>query len=525
MTKLQPTEEQTAVIEAVRGQESLMVKAYAGSAKTTTLVMASQGVKVPALAVAFNRAIAEELRKRLPGNFKVSTMNGLGHAALGKMIDGPLTLDGKKLGKLVSAESKTRKLDLKGDLWRATGQLVSHAMVNGLVPGGGGLVPDDFETWKAIADSLWLSDEEFAYVYELARDVLIENIRLTRTGLISYDDQVYYPTLFGGKFPQFPMMFVDEAQDLSPLNHRMLALAARSDGRTVAAGDPRQSIYGFRGASSDSMGKLESLRPVWKPLGLRTSFRCPELITERMRWHAPGFRSRSGKAGRFKKLKGSGGSNGWTWEDLQRELPSPNSTIAILCRNNGPLLATAFRLIKDGIGPVMLGRDIGKNLVALSEKVHKDPLGSIEQFLGRLREWEEKELGSEPELNPKAESIRDRAACLRAVARAGCRDVGEVRVRLENLFSRQDGRVVLGTIHRAKGLEWDVVVHLDPWRVPGKRAIEAAKLGDPKPLEQERNLLYVCETRTRDVLLHADSDGFEGVSNVGGVDEQLLMEN
>ena len=64
-------------------------------------------------------------------------------------------------------------------------------------------------------------------------------------------------------------------------------------------------------------------------------------------------------------------------------------------------------------------------------------------------------------------------------------------------FEAQDdseGRVVLSTIHQAKGLEWDAVfvIHLTQGAFPNKRA-----LLDDGGLEEERRLFYVAVTRAR----------------------------
>jgi hypothetical protein len=68
------------------------------------------------------------------------------------------------------------------------------------------------------------------------RTVLTDSIRLAYEGQIDFDDQIYMPTLFGGTFPRFPLVMVDEAQDLSPLNHAMLEKLVTS--RLIAVGDP-----------------------------------------------------------------------------------------------------------------------------------------------------------------------------------------------------------------------------------------------------------------------------------------------
>ncbi len=64
---MQPTPEQLSIVQSIRtSPSSLMILAYAGTAKTTTLQLAAPGIRVPALALAFNKKIADDIRPRLP---------------------------------------------------------------------------------------------------------------------------------------------------------------------------------------------------------------------------------------------------------------------------------------------------------------------------------------------------------------------------------------------------------------------------------------------------------------------------
>ncbi len=67
----------------------------------------------------------------------------------------------------------------------------------------------------------------------------------------------------------------------------------------------------------------------------------------------------------------------------------------------------------------------------------------------------------------------------------------------EHLFA-QRGRIQLTTGHKAKGLEWNYVLHLDPWLVRRDRTND-----------QDMNLDYVVSTRSRDVLIEIDSEQLE----------------
>lgn len=203
---------------------------------------------------------------------------------------------------------------------------------------------------------------------------------------------------------------------------------------------------------------------------------------------------------------------GWNEKKLFEQSSNPRDEIAILCRNNGPLLAMAFKLIRKGIGVQMLGRDIGKGLILLSNKLAKEDSTPTDIVRGKILEWQESE-SSKALANGqdgKIAGITDRAECLLAVLEGSqCKDAGQMREMITKIFSAEDGQITLSSIHRAKGKEWDVVLHLDPWRVPSKFARKAARAGDSRQLEQEFNLIYVCETRSKNVLLQANLEDFQ----------------
>lgn len=63
--------------------------------------------------------------------------------------------------------------------------------------------------------------------------------------------------------------------------------------------------------------------------------------------------------------------------------------------------------------------------------------------------------------------------------------------------AKDDDRLVLSTIHSAKGCEWDVVyvIHASDGSLPSEKST-----GSEKELEEERRLAYVAMTRARDIL-------------------------
>jgi len=70
-------------------------------------------------------------------------------------------------------------------------------------------------------------------------------------------------------------------------------------------------------------------------------------------------------------------------------------------------------------------------------------------------------------------------------------------------------KVILGTVHQAKGLEWSVV--FIAWCTEGMFPLYRA-LGDPKGIEEERRLFYVAVTRAKDhlYLCHPVTDSSRG---------------
>lgn len=521
MSTLKPTDEQQAVIDAARtSSDSLMIKADAGCAKSSTLKMLGQVIKGSVLGMAFNKSTAKEMADSMPGNFAWKTANGLGHGAWIRANPGvsKWTLDDRKLGKLISQSAKDHKITLSSDQWDEVRQLVQMAMLNGLTPDNVGrpLIQETPELWTEMAEDLFIAEEDRPLLIDLARGVLIESIRFARLGTISFDDQIYCSVCLNGRFAQYPDLMSDEAQDLNSLNHQMLRLSLRPDGRIICVGDPKQSIYAFRGAHTESMEQIRALRPKWQDLKLQTTFRCPKVVVARQQHHAPGFNAfHSNAEGKFTRFPegirfDDDGSDvqTWGWKDLQAETAG---SLAILCRNNAPLMSMAFKLIRRRVGVKMLGRQLGKNLIAFSKKIVPKDETLADISTGMITEWREREIGllKAQDKPHKIEAVEDQTECLLAVlGDAEARDAGQMRKLLEQLFSKEDGLVNLGSGHRAKGLEWDTVLHVDPWRLPSRQAREAQRLGDPRPMNQEMNLNYVIETRTKHTLINANLEDF-----------------
>jgi len=520
MTEFTPTAEQQRIIDAAtQTRENIMIRAYAGCSKTTTLkLLAAQMRPEPALAIAFNKKIAKELEAALPSFFMVKTLNGLGHQALARALTGKrLVLEDRKIGKLITELFKEEEFEAAEDEWVLVRDWVNAARQAGIVHASferrfPGLCEDTRENWDEISNETEPSEQ----LYEFARETLRRCIVQTLDGIIDFDDQIFGSVLLGGVYPKFPLVLVDEAQDLSPLNHEQIRKVGMA--RLIVVGDPKQAIYSFRGADSRSMDKLRSLRDSWLDLPLHTTFRCPKIIVKRSAHHAPGFNAfatnEEGKEVNWLRPEKSGQiswkgekHDGWSFEWLRSLRKDPGEKIFILCRNKAPLLSLAFKLIRQGIGPNMLGRDLGQGLERLLDKItEKQPGLSIDKTAELIEKWRVNEESKARLMDREhlISGIEDRAECLLAVMEnPGVHTAGDLTKALKALFSREFGEVSLATGHRAKGLEAEIVVHLDPWRIPSRFAMQ-----DPSQMEQERNLKYVLETRTKRVFVEANLEDF-----------------
>jgi hypothetical protein len=88
------------------------------------------------------------------------------------------------------------------------------------------VVAYDVETWRRQAE-----------VVGWAARVLIRSAEAVAT--VDFDDMIWLPTLHDVPFPAVDLLFIDEAQDLNPVQH---ALVTRMNpgGRTIVVGDPLQ---------------------------------------------------------------------------------------------------------------------------------------------------------------------------------------------------------------------------------------------------------------------------------------------
>lgn len=484
---IEATAEQEAILDAVRAsQDNVCINALAGAAKSTTLELISKYVTgIPILSLAFNKRIADELSKRLPGHVECRTLNSLGHRVWATATGKRLVVDTKKTYNIVkelidgsSSIQKSQLFPFMADMMKA----VEWAKTLGYVPenkfdGCKRLVTSD-EFFSHLLRNVF-EDDPADVVLQTIDDAITLSIQRSYQGLIDYGDQLYMPTVFGGVWPKFPLVLVDEAQDLSALNHEMLRQLART--RLIAVGDPWQSIYAFRGAVSSGMGTLVKHFKM-KEFTLSVTFRCPITVVRRAQERVPHMKwapwAKEGTVQHYREWDSSNIPDG----------------AAIICRNNAPLLRMAFALLRERRGINLVGFDIGPQMVKTLKKLG-DPNLDREATLTAIAKWESERLSK----GKNAAMITDKADCLRVFAEQTDTLSGAIAF-AEHIF-KVTGPIQLMSGHKSKGLEFETVFHLDPWRIRVKDLEEEA-------LQQELNVKYVIETRPKSSLFLVEWETF-----------------
>jgi superfamily I DNA/RNA helicase len=474
-----PTPEQAEIIRYAREETTnLAVIARAGAAKTSTLVLIAEALpKTDILCLAFNKAIANEMTERLPSNCTSKTLHGLGYGAWGRFIGKKIKLNDRKSFQLL----KEACAALSGDdaeemreLFSETLDYIGQAKNNGYLPNSyrghwKPLITDPSDFYPS------LPTEVSGLQQSLIDEVLVQSFKAALQGEIDFNDMVYCPAICSVSWPYHDLYLVDEAQDLSALNHHILKKMVRNR-RLIAVGDPFQAIYGFRGADTKSLSTMTEKFSM-EHRHLTITFRCGTEIVEHVKWRAPDIQAPEWQEpGEVKHLPS------WSVADI------PDGS-AVICRNNAPLFKLAITMFQHGKMPEIRGRDLAGPLKKIMRKLGKDPALRA-AALDALEHWKTKELKRAHER--AAGQVHDKAACIKILLEK-TKTLGDAIAYLDFLLT-SSGRVYLMTGHKSKGLEYDEVFFLE------------AALCNPK-YEQDLNLKYVIQTRAKKRLTYITFDG------------------
>jgi superfamily I DNA/RNA helicase len=482
---------------------NLIIEAVAGSGKTWTITQAVYHIilsgkiqGITALLLAFNRHIAQELAPKFPSDkVTVKTSNGFGFSLLNKVWKDPKIkmneykiwdIFSKKCYDLESME-KEEKSHTRKMFWPIK-NLVSLAKGHNVQSEG-----ELKKVWRDFADKFTIDipDEN---KYPEFESVLLQcyGFSIADKQVIDYDDMLFFPVLYRDEmiFPVFPFVFVDEAQDLNPVQIEMLKILNEKGSRIICVGDTHQAIYGFRGADPYSMKNIKEALDC-KPMPLSINYRCPRVVIDYAKELVPHIEAcDSAPLGEILE------------DNIKNLIKITQDNDYILCRTMAPLVQSCLRFVAMGRKAKVLGRNIGKDMENLIQRIsngHGDKL-DIDSFLDLLQEWADQEIEKVTKKNPpnietKIVIINDRAETIRALA-TNAKIVSDLYTIIRDIFSDDsESGIVLSTIHRCKGLENDRVIIICPELLPHPMAKQ------PWEREQELNLEYVAVTRAKETLI------------------------
>lgn len=512
---------QQACFDAVKKLRSapsgaLVVEAGPGSGKTTTglEMLNCMELNQRGLFLAFNKHIAEELKRRVPSNIEAATVNSYGFRAVRNAWK-QVKLDDWKtrnaMRDFVADPDDRRRWD--GAMKRLIGLKKATVSTKHEVKGEYNCLGDPCRTTEhQVLVSLEAKEIATRYDLDLPTDPRFMEAAAqvwvkvcSQTAIIDFDDQWFLPVLKKLQVPTYDFVFVDEAQDLCATQIELLKKIAP---RIVAIGDPRQAIYGFRGADPEAMENLTKALGA-EVLQLSICYRCPTSVVAKAnevleQWdqsyatgqciadHVHNEHCRPIKTPRILPAPGAkeGVVDTIDIKDLRAEC-QPGSWV--LCRTTAPLVKECLKFIVEGVKATVKGRDIGQQLVSLIEKVGGSEIIEFTTRLGDYHQAETKRLEA-AQRDAQLQALDDRVESIQALCE-GARTIDDVIAKIENVFKDEssDG-VTFATAHRCKGLEADDIYILCPELMPFPKA------KSQWARKQERNLKYVAFTRAMERL-------------------------
>lgn len=456
-----------------------IVQAVAGSGKTTTMEHAIRdhvSSLDQVLACAFNKHIADSLAKRMPKNVTSSTLNGFGYRATLSHFKG-IKLDRDKIENVI--KFKVMKVD-----WSDKAQVKEFYKIKGFVVKMIDLLRNldrrDTHDWQEAADFYGLTTPNHKNLDTIIAETWVRCVEDKKS--MDFNDQVFYPVYHNISMRSFDQIWVDETQDLNPVQIAMLAAIG---GRVIAIGDTHQAIYGFRGADPFAMRVMkERFGAVELPLSI--CYRCPKNVVIEAQKIVPHIEySDTAIDGVVDRVK----------SDFY--VSRVRDTDWVLCRTTAPLVQSCLKRISEGRKATVKGRDIGDNIINLLEEFGHCKVADL---YDKLADWTAKKLEAlqKAHRDVEAQNVQDRVDTLRALME-GAEDTYDVRNRIESIFSDDVVGITHATIHRSKGLETETVWIIEPQLLPHPNAkLEWQKV-------QEANLHYVAITRAQKELFYVQS--------------------
>lgn len=539
-------DEQREAVLAPRGPVCVLAGAGTGKTRTIThriaqLVAGGHVAAGQVLAVTFTQRAAGEMRSRLRaldaaaqhgsrvGAVQALTFHAAAHRQLRyfwprvvgntrwELLDTKFAVVARAASRCRLNVSSDDVRDLAGEIEWAKASLISPEQYAGTVAGAGRDTPLDAEKVVAVYtayEALKVRDEDVTLLD-------FDDLLLHTAAAIENDAAV------AGEFrDRYRCFVVDEYQDVTPLQQRVLSawLGDRDD--LTVVGDANQTIYSFTGASPRFLLDFSRRFPDATVVRLERDYRSTpqvvglanqviaaargrvagsklQLVGQREPGPAPSFREHPDEHTEAASVAAA-------IAQLIENGTAP-SEIAILYRVNAQSEVYEEALTEAGIAYQVRGgegffnrQEIKQALLALQRAADRGAEGVVADIVRDV--LEPLGLTAQPPAGTKA---RERWEALTALVELADGEVAqrpglelpgliaELRLRADSRHPPVVQGVTLASLHAAKGLEWDAVflVGLADGTLPISHAL--AHGPDSEPVEEERRLLYVGITRAR----------------------------
>ncbi len=510
--------EQRAVATAVRGPVCVIAGAGTGKTRAITHRLAYAvdiGVVDPQriLALTFTARAAGEMRTRLRALGVPSVAARTFHAAALKqlMYFWPQVLGGRfpallttKTGFLGEAINRANVSATKSNsVLRDVAGEIEWAKVIGLAPDEYIKAVDDYSRPIRISNNK-VDATQIAKVYEAyeslkkqERAIDFEDVLLLTVGMLEEERDVRDRVR-----DQYRYFTVDEYQDVSPLQQRLLDLWLGKRDDICVVGDPAQTIYSFAGATPAFLLNFTSKYPGAEVIRLTSGYRStPEIINTAntiLRSASLGHEldavndhgEKPKAQGFISEKEEAEALVNFIKDDLANKIHSYD--IAILARTNAQLETFESALNAAGIENQIRNAERFFNRTEVREilkAIRSASVLSEGDWLADLRDA----------MKPFGESeyVRAFMQLARELENEG---LTSLRAFLRELEDRAEQNnpptlpgVALATLHAAKGLEWKKVylagvsAEILPW--------------GSQPVDEERRLFYVGVTRAQESLV------------------------
>lgn len=485
-TAMIPTDEQYGALNLFREGETMVIDAGAGTGKTSTLMLLASDTQASGQYIAFNKAIVNDVQRKLPETCAARTAHSLAYGVVGKHFAHRLRSErirSSQMARILGLPEVFRityagePKDLSGSFLAGTvmAALRSFCQTAAQAPDLKhfryikGIDVPTAEGQRTYANNDRLKEFLFPYLEKAWSDV--QNV----DGHLRYGHEHYLKVwhLRNPKIPADYIMF-DEAQDASPVMADIVA--QQTHAQCVYVGDRNQAIYGFTGAidamegfdSKHRSALTQSFR-FGPAIALEANIVLAQLDSDLM------VRGHPDLASRVEVIDG--------YPD------------AVLCRTNASTIVHALHALADGHPFHLVGG--GKELVAFARGAKM--LGAPEapgrpgRYHGRPKHPDLACFANWGEVKDYVDNDPEGVELKLLVKLIEEHGVDTIIDAIERMVPEGPGVLSISTAHKAKGREWDRV----------RLAKDMGLFGDT---EDELRLRYVAMTRAR---LHLDLTQFE----------------